>query len=154
MQVKSRFFSNFPQLSHKIRKTSVFSSFSAEENWILKKWFCQICFAQAKRACRQAAPPFSAVFKTGWYNRRMDRVAMSCFASKKRGECTAVLDPSSERGKARDCPRDAAVRCLFMRQLCLKTVIFTGIMLFFIFPDWTNPDWRCILWHGAIDFSI
>ena len=42
------------QISHKIRKKFVFSIFAAEENKILKKWFCQILFCASKTRVRHA----------------------------------------------------------------------------------------------------
>ena len=112
------------QLSHKIRKTSVHSNFSAKEKLNFEKVILadSVLPRQNVRAVRPHHH-FTPCLKNEWSNRRMDRAAMSCFASKKSGEHTHVCDPLGERSKARDWPRDAAVRCFFW-----------DVCVFFAFP--------------------
>ena len=80
-----------PQLSHKIRKTSVPSNFSAKEKLNFEKMILadSVLPRQNVRAVRPHHH-FTPCLKNEWFNRRMDRAAMSCFASKKSG------DPSSQ----------------------------------------------------------
>ena len=90
-----------PQISHKIENSLMFSSFSAEENQILKKDFDRFCLAQAKRACAMRRATSDTAFKTVYRDRWMHRAAR---LRVNQGESEGVYDCTRPRMSPPICP--------------------------------------------------